>query len=159
MNSRNISQLVAVCGLVTMSMTACHPALRGEASLSIDEQGAPLIGVCHEMSVTEARITVRDKDDELLARVRGFGHQVIKEGDFLRVTSGSGGIVFDSFDKAVLAPGNLVNVYVYETPGESGETVSASLWIPEEGLKEGVWLFADGSTWDSACGAYDAQRR
>lgn len=83
----------------------------------------------------------------------------MKEGDFLRVASGSEGIVFDLFDHTVLAPGNLVNIYVYETPGESGQTASASLWIPEEGLEEGVWLFADGSAWDSACGAYDAQRR
>lgn len=70
MNSRNVFQLVAVCGFVAVSLTACHPALRGGASLSIDEHGLPLIGVCHEMSVTEARITVRDKDDDLLARAR-----------------------------------------------------------------------------------------
>lgn len=158
LNLRRMCRAAVVAGIVVATLTSCHPELRGGASLSIDQDGTLLIGICKSMPVSEAWVSISNPEDELLSEVVGRGHQTFQHGEVLTVAENAGGIRFDAVTGIDLEPGNLVDVYVYEAPGEHADTVWGTFRVPREGVETGIWLFPDGSAWDSVCGAYDAQR-
>lgn len=146
---------------ITVTLSGCFSlgAPRGGASISVNESGELLAGVCHDIPVHEIRISSKsDWNGDWIARVRGLGELDLRAGEYATIRKNSSDFSFETFEDVDVAPGSAIETYFYEEYGSSGVTAWGVFRIPEEGLKPGVWLFANGATSDRVCGVYEDHR-
>ncbi len=142
-----------------LGVASCTPPLRGSLSLSVDDRGQTLVGICHSTEV--ARINVyfveagKDQERKIL-QAQGDGVPVGKGDTWVLGTKTPG---FDT-DYSELIPlgGHSAagsKVYLVFTGTESNYDLTGDFEIPADGLQEGLWLFPDGSLSERVCGRYD----
>ncbi len=140
---------------VLAGMTSCHPSLRGNLSLSVNDRGQTLVGICDPGSIDHIYAYFGEDRTE-------SGRKVLAaEGNSVAVTKGEvwglddevPGFTVSLRERIHLQGGNTFSVLLLGAEESVG--LRGDFEIPADGLQEGLWLFPDGSVSERVCGRYD----
>ena len=150
-----ICTLLILSAAVAVGTAGCDPrSPLGELSLSVDQHGGALLGVCMSSEVDDIFVSYRPKVGSEWSRVleANGSPTIVEPGDTWRVDGEIFGFHPQLDNSFPLVGGSEVDVGIAGV----GESHSLNGWfsIPEQGLRQGEWLFSDGSTSDKVCGDF-----
>ena len=150
----SVLRTLIICGLV-LTTTGCDPiATTGELSLSIDEEGHALLGVCTTGTVDYLMATYspnRSVTREIVVEGEGSPIQLL-QGDVFVLGDHALGFSYSKFELPPLKENSQLAVILNLSSEEFN--LSGQFQIPGRSLTPGEWLFPDGSISDSVCGGY-----
>lgn len=138
-----------------LGVSSCTPPLEGSLSISVDDRGRTLVGICRSSRVVQINTYYsEDKSRSGHEVLSARGNAVaVNRGEVFAIDNFPLGFEVERQEQIHLSGKSMFSVLLLGAEGS--HRLRGDFEIPADGLQEGLWLFPDGSVSERVCGRYD----